>query len=295
MYTKRLEITTIIGCINSCKVCPQKVLKKAYFERSACRALPFETFKQCLRSVPTDVLIEFCGMSEPFGNPDCADMVLYAHERGFRVSMYTTAVGMRLEDVQKIGAVPFVTFNLHLPDLEGNLQLKMTEAYLAVLAEIRRTGISGLDSMSLGRADDVVRRVLGDASHYPQEVFRLKSRAGNVAHMPLLYKTGRILCLRSPRLRRWVLLPSGDVLLCCMDYGMKHVIGNLTRQTYQAIATSPELKRIRRRMKDEKAGEIICRRCEIAGRPISHLHNLYNLLVARMRAFPTLADSSSGP
>lgn len=294
MYTKRLEITTTVGCVNSCRVCPQKVLKKAYRERSACRVLPFETFKRCLHSVPADVLIEFCGMSEPFGNPECADMVLYAHERGFRVSMYTTAVGMRLDDVQKIGAVPFVTFKLHLPDIDGNFQLKTTEAYLAVLAEIRRTGISGLESMSLGRADDVVRKVLGDAPHHPQEMSRLKSRVGNVSHMPSLYKAGRILCLRSPRLRRWVLLPSGDVLLCCMDYGMKHVIGNLTRQTYPDIAASPELKRIRRRMKDEKAGDIICRRCEIAGRPLSHLQNVYNLLIARMRAFPALADSSSG-
>jgi len=279
MYTRKLEITTTVGCINSCKVCPQKVLKKTYSERSDCRVLPFETFKQCIHNVPLDVLIEFCGMSEPFGNPDCAEMVLYAHQCGFRVSMHTTAVGMRSGDLKKISNIPFVMFRLHLPDEDGNTPIGITEEYLSILEEIRRSGISRLESMSLGRADDVARRILGDLPHYPQEVSKLKSRAGTVAHMPLLYRSGRIICLRSPRLRRWVLLPNGDVLLCCMDYGLKHVTGNLTRQTYQAIATSPELKRIRQLMKDEKAGEIICRRCEIAGRPISHLHNLYNHVI----------------
>ncbi len=286
MYTRRLEITTTVGCANACKVCPQRVLRKAYAERSDCRVLSMETFRQCLLTVPSDVLIEFCGLSEPFGNRDCADMVLHAHASGYQVSMHTTAVGMGGADVEKIRSVPFATFRLHLPDLDGNFRLEMTDAYLAVLTGLRDAGIAGLESMSLGRADEKARRALGDIPHHPQAVSGLKSRAGTVPGRPVLYKSGRILCLRSPWLRRWVLLPNGDVCLCCMDYGLKHVIGNLTRQGYQAIAVSADLEQIRRRLKDERAGDVICRRCEIAGRPVSHLHNLCSRFMAKFRSLP---------
>ena len=32
-----------------------------------------------------------------------------------------------------------------------------------------------------------------------------------------------------------VLLPNGDVSLCCMDYGLEHIIGNLYEQSYEDI------------------------------------------------------------
>jgi len=32
-----------------------------------------------------------------------------------------------------------------------------------------------------------------------------------------------------------VLLPNGDVSLCCMDYGLDHIIGNLHKQTYEDV------------------------------------------------------------
>lgn len=286
MYTRRLEITTTVGCVNACRVCPQGLLKRAYAERSDCRVLTPETFRQCLRTVPPGVLIEFCGMSEPFGNPDCADMVLQAHASGYAVSMYTTAVGMGEADVEKIRSVPFVTFSLHLPDIDGNFRLRVTGAYLAVLSRLRDAGIASLESMSLGRADEKARRALDGIPHHPQDVTRLKSRAGTVSGRPVLHKSGRILCLRSPRLTRWVLLPNGDVCLCCMDYGLKHVIGNLTRQGYHSIAVSADMEQIRRRLKDDRAGDVICRRCEIAGRPVSHLRNVYSRFMAKVRLLP---------
>ena len=32
-----------------------------------------------------------------------------------------------------------------------------------------------------------------------------------------------------------VLLPDGTVILCCMDYGMKHVLGNLLEMDYKDL------------------------------------------------------------
>jgi hypothetical protein len=36
-----------------------------------------------------------------------------------------------------------------------------------------------------------------------------------------------------------VVLPNGDVSLCCMDYGLKHIIGNIYEQEYDDIIPPP--------------------------------------------------------
>ena len=36
-----------------------------------------------------------------------------------------------------------------------------------------------------------------------------------------------------------VVLPNGDVSLCCMDYGLKHILGNLYTQEYNDIIPEP--------------------------------------------------------
>ena len=46
---------------------------------------------------------------------------------------------------------------------------------------------------------------------------------------------GGYYCNRALRMNHNVLLPNGDVVLCCMDFGMQHVLGNLKRQSYEEI------------------------------------------------------------
>ena len=39
-----------------------------------------------------------------------------------------------------------------------------------------------------------------------------------------------------------VLIPNGDLGLCCQDYGLKHVLGNLLEQTWEEYRNSEEFK-----------------------------------------------------
>src|SRR5262249_22975036 len=52
-------------------------------------------------------------------------------------------------------------------------------------------------------------------------------------------------CSWTPFYDRNVLLPNGDVVLCCMDYALKHVIGNLLTGDYESLFRSEEVSRIR--------------------------------------------------
>lgn len=84
------------------------------------------------------------------------------------------------------------------------------------------------------------------------------------------YESGAIACsLCGQELNRNVLLPDGTVLLCCMDYGMKHILGNLREQSYDEIMNGGEMQRIKKCMNDELKDDILCRSCAL-----SHLiHN----------------------
>jgi radical SAM protein with 4Fe4S-binding SPASM domain len=42
-----------------------------------------------------------------------------------------------------------------------------------------------------------------------------------------------------------VLLPNGEVLLCCMDYDKKHVMGNLLEHDYPNLYTNSEIVKLK--------------------------------------------------
>jgi radical SAM protein with 4Fe4S-binding SPASM domain len=53
-----------------------------------------------------------------------------------------------------------------------------------------------------------------------------------------------IKCSKTDLYNQGVLLPNGEVLLCCMDYAKKHVIGNLLEQNYEDLSNTPAMKRL---------------------------------------------------
>ena len=64
-------------------------------------------------------------------------------------------------------------------------------------------------------------------------------------------------------MEKGVLLPNGDVQLCCMDFGLKHKLGNLNVDTYLDLYHSKEFLRVMEAMSDESE-YLICRKCAYA-------------------------------
>ncbi len=83
-----LEITTNIGCLLQCSVCPQKTLINSY--KSNIKKLSFDNFKIIIDKVPKYVRIDFSGMSEPWLNEECNKMLEYTLQSNFLVAIYTT-------------------------------------------------------------------------------------------------------------------------------------------------------------------------------------------------------------
>jgi len=256
-----LAVTTAVGCPNACKVCPQELFVGRYRQTKGIKYLRFDCFKRCLDGMPRHVRIDFGGMGEPWSNPECTEMILYAHEIGFKLTVFTTCVGMTISDLQQIRHIPFVTFVVHLPDDGLNMPFPKMHGYMAVLKELCLTHIAHVSFMAMGSIHPDLQALFCDnVSGY---IFT--DRAGNLAGSHPIRKTGIIRCIVSQEMRRNVLLPNGDVVLCCQDWGMQNVLGNLNAGKYEDLFTSQQYRNVLARQNSESEGDILCRYCEWSG------------------------------
>lgn len=248
----RLEITTHVGCPINCMDCPQSLLLSRYKGK---RDLDLDDYKRVIDKVPDGTRIDFSGMCEPFANPHCTDMILYAAEKGFPIALYTTLQGATLEDYERLRGVQYEVVTIHLPDCDGRSHFRITKEYLKVLSHWDCNAYS-----CHGQIDSVVLPFL---KHHNLITF-MHDRAGNVPCRPHIDidQESVLYCMTSGRdMNHNVLLPDGTVLMCCMDYGMTGVFGNLFEQSYEDVLQSPAACQMRRTL---DKGESICRHCSNA-------------------------------
>ena len=267
-----MEVTTTVGCPIDCKYCPQSNLLEAY--KSPVRVLTLEDFKRYLDKLPRGISISFAGFAEPFLNPQCAEMILYAHINGFQVSLYTTLMGMSTRDWETIRNIEFRHFDLHFPDTLNASKIPVSDPYLKLLERViieRRRWCSTDFGAAHGPLHPKVKALLGKypAWHHvgiSPPSLPVHDRAGLVMdppEMPHRYFPGKVRCMNNEMLDRNVLLPDGSVTLCCMDFGLAHVLGNLNAQSYREIMDGEPLRQVKALM--NTAGEsLICRHCSFA-------------------------------
>lgn len=263
-----IEITTKIGCKVNCKYCPQNRLISEYAKRSNQEYFLMDDFKKVLNSIPTVTHIRFCGMVEPFLNPNCADMIVYAKEKGFCVDCYSTLVGLDINDVDRVLNV-VDDFVLHVPDKKRNAKIDVTDEYIKVLKrvlEYKRDGIRVVNNISVhGEVDDRVRDLI-PTDIVPQ--MWMQDRAGNLdsddLHV-LHYKVSAPMRCKfcHNRLDCNILLPNGDLVMCCMDYSMKHIFGNLFEDSYEVVLNSVQADKVRHALIDGSQ-ETLCNSCVFA-------------------------------
>ena len=267
-----IEITTKIGCPVACSYCPQDKTTAAYKGE---RMMSMDTFHKCLDKILISVNVqgnvyprlEFSGFCEPFSNPNCADMVVAGYNKGFtNITLYTTLRGAKMEDLEKIKHIPFAFFSLHLPDTQGMIQVKVDENYLKMFKFC-------MDNMK-----DVCFFAYGDIKPEVWEIIKdydvskifwntiIHSRAGNVESVKTRERlSGHIQCSASQgmALNHNILLPNGDVSICCMDFGLKMIVGNLLTDSYEDLFRSEGHNKVVAGMYVDSMNSM-CRVCDYA-------------------------------
>jgi len=258
-----LEITTMVGCPLLCTICPQDKIKGQY---QGTKYLTLENFKKVLSKLPQDVSIIFAGFSEPWVNSGATDMLEEALLDNRKVEIYTTLTYTSLSDAKRIKELitqyrrQVIQMWVHLPDASGNMPgFKFSDEYNSVIDIFREVAhFMTMDTNSSPHPD--INAIKTNKWTY-------HTRADNISldtnlKIQTIENEFVIECLKSKTLTANVLLPNGDVSLCCMDYGLKHIIGNLFNQTYDEIVNSDTLTDIK--TCNSKIGfneKTLCRTC----------------------------------
>ena len=225
---KTLEITSYIGCPNMCHYCPQKLLKSEYV---GVGVMTLDDFGRMLDNVPKDVRIDFSGFSEIFFHPQGSELIRASCTRGYNTILYTTLEGFDIHSVDILKGLSFGEVVFHqwprvdLEEFNRKIKIFTTEIQDGRVAEIT-----------------------------PQWEW---SRAGNVKERKPL--RGKFNCLYAAKdFNHNVLLPNGDVHICCQDYGLKHKIGNLLETNFDDLDRSGLVE-----LSNQEDSDIICRKCEL--------------------------------
>lgn len=236
-----IEITTAVKCVINCRICPQPLWQKTYGKN---HLLSLQDFKLALSHIPKSVGLSFAGFCEPFLNPECIDMLEFASMQGRKLWLFSTLFGLAPENVERLAKVNLSWFSLHMPDNLDNAHIPSTEAYRSTVDKALR----------LVRVDHISRM---------NHNFTNNQRAGNVEGTKPFHRKGPFLCTKLSS-NQFIMLPDCSVVLCCMDYGLKHKLGNLKTESYQNIQDSLELQKIKANRFMWK-GNTLCRSCLYSG------------------------------
>lgn len=270
------EITTVIGCSNNCSYCPQKKIITNYHQSNKPNApyvLSLKNFKKILNKIPSDIDINFAGFSEPFQNPECVDMAIYAYKKGHVVRIYTTLRYLGPYTLKKLlDNIPFdnkgdARFVVHIPSDSEFKKIKFDKDYLTTLEVLIAAKINVVFSY-LGD-EKLPYKIESLFKKYKRHIHygKLISRAGNIkiknVDLPT-FKANKIRCEnRAYGTRGHVVLPDGRIALCCMDYGLDHILGNLLTDKFDEIENGKEFKKILLGLNNPKS-KVLCRYCELA-------------------------------
>jgi hypothetical protein len=201
--------------------------------------MTLDQFKNFMKTVPANLPIFFSGLCEPFLNPQTTDMIVWAHEQGHTISIFSTLTGLTPSNAAHIISIPIDKFVLHLPDAYGNANIPDTDDYRETLSIILRN-IKHREDMNMGWNF-------------------ISNKCEDMARGKATRKTRRRLCnfLESPA---YQLLPNGNVYFCCMVRGLTEKVGSLYENTYTELVarygeTSDRL---------QKDPESICHYCNVS-------------------------------
>jgi radical SAM protein with 4Fe4S-binding SPASM domain len=168
-------------------------------------------------------------------NPDASMMMAAAITNDYRTVLYTTLTGFGDQDVDNLKGYIFDEVFFH--QYEG-------KNFDKEVFERKKELFKGNINSRIWRESTL------------DEQYRY-SRASNLWNIEK--QSGMFSCVWSEKnFSRNVVLPNGDVYLCCMDYSLKHKIGNLFESKYEDLDRQKIID-----LSNMEDSDVICRKCEL--------------------------------
>jgi hypothetical protein len=250
-----LEVSLVSKCYLNCSYCAQSALAKAYFGPTL---MSFDTYKKVLANCRVGCTVSFAGFAEPYLNRECSAMIAHTVTTGHPLWLFTTGFGMSDADVDFLISLGSFRLVIHLPDADGEMKAKVTQDYADRMSRLAH-GVRGTEVLCYGNPHPM----LGEVNKLIRKAGGLVSRAGNVKHLAQLNKRGPLYCNRSPQLEHPVVIPTGEAALCCCDWSLTRIIGNLAEHRWEEIYAGEPMRNARRAIASQDE-PTLCRSCEFA-------------------------------
>jgi hypothetical protein len=190
--------------------------------------------------VPKHVRIDFSGMAEPWANRFATDMLENALYEGATSRSTPRCKGMRdPETVASAARVRVASRGCRGPLARHARQHARVQGQRAVpkrrwrsFARLKGVRFMTMAESSVAGSADMKWRPITRAGNLD-----LQTIEGQDITLDPVYRTP-VTCSFTPFYDQNVLLPNGDVVLCCMDYSIKHKLGNLLVDDYYDLFKS---------------------------------------------------------
>lgn len=264
-----IEVTAKIGCAINCKFCPQDILINAYFKNDKKRKnqMSFTEFKHYLDVLPSSTLVDFSGFVEPFLNKESLDMMEYAIQTDHETTLFTTFRGLNVDEFDRLINLPFRFVCVHTADAEGFANIPVTEEYLQILKKAleakKPDGSPFIDDANCQSEPHpaVLKLTEGKLKIYCEMSDRAGNLSPNAENLTHVHHVGKIRCSRAAAMNHFVLLPDGSLALCCNDFGLQYIVGNLNESSYEDILKGEIMHHVWDQLNMIENQNFICRRC----------------------------------
>jgi radical SAM protein with 4Fe4S-binding SPASM domain len=245
-----LEFTLTAACALMCPYCPQEKYVRGYRMKAGQRNMTFDDYKRMLGNVAhTTRNIDFSGYTEPLHNRHWFDIFQHTLEHGYRVTLFSTLGSASLDDLDRLSELAISRIYVHLLD-----HVAQPDKLAFFIERCRR---HHRDLLFIYFDEDGKELAAAFQGRVSCERWTAHSRAGLV-DVGLRYLPGAVSCCEQRDFCS-VVLPNGDVHICCMDFALEYGIGNLLESPLADIHYSDAARAFRATMASPRDG--ICNHC----------------------------------
>ena len=281
-FPRTLQIQTFTGCNADCIFCPYGET----YETQPKGKMPIELFRRIIDEAAEHGVRRISPylMNEPLMDRDLCDKIRYINSRIPDCKVVVTSNGHFLTPpvVDQLLALGeglhelYISFQGIDPDayrrtMRGNMDFERTLGNVDHFLETqRRRGlarpklwITMVDTAVIDARKAVAYwRSRGVASKYTT----LENRGGNIRDAESFSRTQAMAyyttCTRL--FKQAYVMFNGDMVLCCVDYSRKQVLGNITGSSIYEVWNGPVAREVRRRyLSHEFEGLPLCGACKI--------------------------------
>lgn len=267
-FSLLFEISLFVGCPINCNYCPQIEL----YKKCSDKYISFEDYKKFISTVPKKgMYLVFAGFCDPLLYDDLENVIKYTYDEGYNMLLATALPTKNKKNVELfLDEKYFKGRTVHLKDSSMNKAF-FDDSYYEYLDRYLQQVHNQQDKNKeykfsfLGEEleprimDLLIKNNLQDRFKKIIPFQRIDAPVKSEKILKPDYKCGRLYCSEN-FYKKQMLVPGGDVVMCCMDVQKKHVLGNLHNTSYEDIYKSEEYKKIMRGFNDDTI-DTICRRC----------------------------------